>query len=336
MTVKVGINGFGRIGRNIIRSARKRGIDDIDFVAVNDLTDADTLAHLFRYDSVHGRFPGDVSVSDGDLVIDGDRIKVLSEPDPAKLPWGELGVDIVLEGTGLFRGRDDASKHLAAGARKVIITAPAKDPDVTIVLGVNTEDYDPARDNIISNASCTTNCVAPVVKVLLDKFGFELGLMTTVHSYTNDQRILDLPHSDLRRARAAAESIIPTTTGAAKATGLVIPQVAGKIDGMAMRVPTPNVSIVDLVANLGRDTTADEVNAAFADAAGGSMTGILDYSEDPLVSVDYIGNPASSIVDALSTAVIGGHMVKVISWYDNEWGYSSRCVDLALYVGERL
>jgi glyceraldehyde 3-phosphate dehydrogenase len=336
MTVKVGINGFGRIGRNIIRSARKRGIDDIDFVAVNDLTDADTLAHLFRYDSVHGRFPGDVSVSDGDLVIDGDRIKVLSEPDPAKLPWGELGVDIVLEGTGLFRGRDDASKHLAAGARKVIITAPAKDPDVTIVLGVNTEDYDPARDNIISNASCTTNCVAPVVKVLLDKFGFELGLMTTVHSYTNDQRILDLPHSDLRRARAAAESIIPTTTGAAKATGLVIPQVAGKIDGMAMRVPTPNVSIVDLVANLGRDTTADEVNAAFADAAGGSMAGILDYSEDPLVSVDYIGNPASSIVDALSTAVIGGHMVKVISWYDNEWGYSSRCVDLALYVGERL
>ena len=336
MSVKVGINGFGRIGRNIVRSAVQRGIDDIDFVAVNDLTDANTLAHLFRYDSVHGRYDGDVVVDGGDLVIDGDRIKVLSDPDPASLPWGDLGVDIVLEGTGLFRGRNDAAKHLSAGARKVIITAPAKNPDLTIVLGVNTADYDPAKHDIISNASCTTNCVAPLVKVLLDEFGFENGLMTTIHSYTNDQRILDLPHSDLRRARAAAESIIPTTTGAAKATGLVIPQVAGKIDGMAMRVPTPNVSIVDLVATVGRDTTAEEVNAAFAAAAGESMAGIMDYSDEPLVSVDYIGNPASSIVDALSTAVIGGRLVKVISWYDNEWGYSSRCVDLSRYVGERL
>jgi glyceraldehyde 3-phosphate dehydrogenase len=305
-------------------------------VGINDLTDANTLAHLLKYDSIHGRFPGEVHADGDAIVVDGVRIPISAERDPAKLPWGQLGARIVIESTGIFADREGASKHLTAGAERVIISAPASDPDVTIVLGVNTEDYDPARDNIISNASCTTNCVAPVVKVLLDKFGFELGLMTTVHSYTNDQRILDLPHSDLRRARAAAESIIPTTTGAAKATGLVIPQVAGKIDGMAMRVPTPNVSIVDLVANLGRDTTADEVNAAFADAAGGSMAGILDYSEDPLVSVDYIGNPASSIVDALSTAVIGGHMVKVISWYDNEWGYSSRCVDLALYVGERL
>lgn len=336
MSVKVGINGFGRIGRNIVRSAKGRGRDEIDFVAVNDLTDANTLAHLFRYDSVHGRYDGDVAVDGGDLLIDGDRVKVLSEPDPAKLPWGELGVDIVLEGTGLFRGREDAAKHLSAGAKKVIITAPAKNPDLTIVLGVNTGDYDPASDDIISNASCTTNCVAPLVKVLLDEFGFETGLMTTVHSYTNDQRILDLPHSDLRRARAASESIIPTTTGAAKATGLVIPAVAGKIDGMAMRVPTPNVSIVDLVAMVGRDTSVEEINAAFASAATGSMAGILDYSDEPLVSVDYIGNPASSIVDSLATAVIGGRMVKVVSWYDNEWGYSCRCVDLAGYVGARL
>ena len=336
MSVKVGINGFGRIGRNIVRSAIRGGKTEIDFVAVNDLTDADTLAHLFRYDSVHGRYDGDVVVDDGDLIIDGDRIRVLSQPDPAKLPWGELGVDIVLEGTGLFRARDDAAKHLTAGARKVIITAPAKNPDTTIVLGVNTADYDPANHDIVSNASCTTNCVAPLVKVLLDSFGFETGLMTTVHSYTNDQRILDLPHSDLRRARAAAVSIIPTTTGAAKATGLVIPDVAGKIDGMAMRVPTPNVSIVDLVATVSRDTSVEEVNAAFGAAAGGSMAGILDYSAEPLVSVDYIGNPASSIVDGLSTAVIGGRMVKVVSWYDNEWGYSTRCVDLALLMGQSL
>ncbi|MCK5489557.1 MAG: type I glyceraldehyde-3-phosphate dehydrogenase, partial [Gemmatimonadetes bacterium] len=319
MSVKIAINGFGRIGRNILRSALQQGMGELDLVAINDLTDAATLAHLFKYDSVHGVYDGQVDVDGNALVIDGERFDVLSVRDPVDLPWADLGADIVFEATGLFRKRLDAAKHLEAGARKVVITAPAPDPDVTLVLGVNGGDYDPASHDVISNASCTTNCVAPAVKVLVDEFGFESGLMTTVHSYTNDQRILDLPHKDLRRARAAAVSIIPTTTGAAKATGLVIPEVEGKIDGMAMRVPTPNVSIVDLVANLGRDTSADEVNEAYRRAAGGSLKGILRYEDAPLVSIDYVGNPHSSIIDGLSTSVIGGRMVKVISWYDNEW-----------------
>jgi glyceraldehyde 3-phosphate dehydrogenase len=336
MSVKIAINGFGRIGRNILRAALQQGMGDLDLVAINDLTDAPTLGHLFKYDSVHGVFDGDVQVDGNSLVIDGERFDVLSVRDPAELPWADLGVDIVFEATGLFRKRPDASKHLEAGAGKVVITAPAPDPDVTLVLGVNARDYDPAVHHIISNASCTTNCVAPAVKVLVDSFGFESGLMTTVHSYTNDQRILDLPHKDLRRARAAAVSIIPTTTGAAKATGLVIPAVKGRIDGMAMRVPTPNVSIVDLVANVGRDTTADEVNEAYRSAASGDLKGILAYEDSPLVSIDYVGNPHSSIIDGPSTSVIEGRLVKVISWYDNEWAYSRRCVDLARYIGEDL
>jgi glyceraldehyde 3-phosphate dehydrogenase len=337
MSVKIGINGFGRIGRNILRSALQQGMGELDLVAINDLTDAATLAHLFKYDSVHGVYDGQVEVDGNALVIDGERFDVLSVRNPAELPWADLGAEVVFEATGLFRKRVDAAKHVEAGARKVVITAPAPDPDVTLVLGVNGEDYDPATHDIISNASCTTNCVAPAVKVLVDEFGFESGLMTTVHSYTNDQRILDLPHKDLRRARAAAVSIIPTTTGAAKATGLVIPAVNGKIDGMAMRVPTPNVSIVDLVANVGRDTTVAEVNDAFRSAAeNGPLKGILGYEDAPLVSIDYVGNPHSSIIDGLSTSVIGGRMVKVISWYDNEWGYSTRCVDLARTIGQSL
>ena len=336
MSVKIAINGFGRIGRNILRSALQGGMGDLDLVAINDLTDAKTLGHLFKYDSVHGKFDGDVDVDGNDLIIDGERFTVLSERDPAKLPWADLDVDIVFEATGLFRKRPDAQKHLDAGAKKVIITAPAVDPDITLVLGVNDDKYDPATQNIISNASCTTNCVAPVVKVLVDEFGFKNGLMTTVHSYTNDQSILDLPHKDLRRARAAAVSIIPTSTGAAKATGLVIPAVKGKIDGMAMRVPTPNVSIVDLVATVDRATTVEEVNAALRAASEGALAGVLGYEESPLVSIDYVGDPRSSIVDALSTAVVEGTLVKVISWYDNEWGYSSRCVDLARRIGEHL
>jgi glyceraldehyde 3-phosphate dehydrogenase len=336
MSVRVAINGFGRIGRNMLRAALEADYSDLEFVAVNDLTDAQTLAHLFCYDSVHRRFSGDVRVNDGVLTVNGQGIKVLSEKDPGSLPWDELGVDIVIESTGFFRTREAAGQHLEAGARKVIISAPAKGPDFTIVLGVNTEEYDPASHHVISNASCTTNCVAPVVKVLLDAFGFEHGLMTTVHSYTNDQRLLDLPHKDLRRARAAAMSIIPTTTGAAKAVGLVLPAVEGRLDGMAMRVPTPDVSIVDLVARVGRDTTTDEVNTAFRHAADGALNGVLEFSDEPLVSVDYTGHPASSIVDGLSTSVIADRMVKVISWYDNEWGYSRRCLDLARYIGERL
>jgi glyceraldehyde 3-phosphate dehydrogenase len=336
MSVKIAINGFGRIGRNILRSALQNGMGDLDLVAINDLTDAKTLGHLFKYDSVHGTFDGEVDVDGNDLIIEGERFTVLSERDPAKLPWADLEVDIVFEATGLFRKRADAQKHLDAGAKKVIITAPAVDPDITLVLGVNDDSYDPATQNIISNASCTTNCVAPVVKVLVDEFGFKNGLMTTIHSYTNDQAILDLPHKDLRRARAAAVSIIPTSTGAAKATGLVIPAVKGKIDGMALRVPTPNVSIVDLVATVERATTVDEVNAAMKVASEGAMAGILGYEVTPLVSIDYVGDPRSSIVDALSTAVVDGNLVKVISWYDNEWGYSSRCVDLARRIGEYL
>src|SRR5688572_6576499 len=299
---RVAINGFGRIGRNILRAAKKHDAP-LDFVAVNDITDNETLAHLLRYDSVHGKYPGTVEVSDGGLLVDGDEIRVLAEKDPARLPWQDLGVDIVFESTGRFTTRSDAAKHLDAGARKVIITAPAKNEDITIVVGVNHERYDPASHHVISNASCTTNCLVPVVKVLLDSFGFRKGLMTTVHSYTNDQQILDLPHKDLRRARAAGLSIIPTTTGAAKATSLVIPEVKGKIDGLAMRVPTADVSIVDLVAETEQPVTVDSVNAAFRAAAAGSLKGILDVSDEPLVSVDYIGNSASSIVDLLSTFV---------------------------------
>jgi glyceraldehyde 3-phosphate dehydrogenase len=335
MATRVAINGFGRIGRNILRAAKKYGAD-LEFVAVNDLTDNETLAHLLSYDSVHGRYPGTVETTERGLKVDGDEIVVTSEKDPANLPWKDLGVDIVFEATGRFTKREDAAKHLDAGAKKVIITAPAKNEDITIVLGVNEEKYDPAKHNIISNASCTTNCLAPVVKVLLDRFGFERGLMTTVHSYTNDQQILDLPHKDLRRARAAAMSIIPTTTGAAKATALVLPEVKGRIDGIAMRVPTPDVSIVDLTAELGKNVTVDEVNDAFRAEAEGRLKGILAVSDVPLVSVDYVGNPASSIVDLLSTFVIEDRMVKVLSWYDNEWGYSSRCVDLARYIADRM
>ncbi|MDX1395631.1 MAG: type I glyceraldehyde-3-phosphate dehydrogenase [Gemmatimonadota bacterium] len=333
---RVAINGFGRIGRNILRAALQSSRGDLDFVAINDLTDANTLAHLFKYDSVHGRFPGDVRVDGDDLVIGDERVTVLSERDPSALPWADMGVDICIESTGIFRSHEQASMHIEAGARKVIISAPAKEPDVTLVLGVNGDEYDPDGHHIISNASCTTNCVAPPVKVLLDEFGVEHGLMTTVHSYTNDQRLLDLQHKDLRRARAAAMSIIPTTTGAAKAVGLVLPSLAGKLDGMSMRVPTPDVSLVDLVVRVSRDTSAEEVNAAFEGAARDGMKGVLDYTEEPLVSIDFTGHPASSIIDAQSTAVMGGTMVKVIAWYDNEWGYSNRCVDLAKFIGERL
>ena len=336
MAIRVAINGFGRIGRNVLRSAKQSGRKDIDFVAVNDLTDAGTLAHLLSYDSVHRRYPGEVETKDGALWVDGDEIRVFSERDPAKLPWEDLGVDIVVESTGFFTDRDGAAKHLTAGARKVIISAPAKKEDITVVLGVNESSYDPDKHHVISNASCTTNCLAPVVKVLLDEFGIRHGLMTTIHSYTNDQAVLDLPHKDLRRARAAAMSMIPTTTGAAKATALVLPEMKGRIDGMAIRVPTPDVSIVDFVAELERDTTTEEVNAAFQAAADGPMNGILGLSDEPLVSIDYTGDPRSSVVDTLSTAVMDGRMVKVLAWYDNEWGYSTRVVDLVSYVGERL
>ena len=336
MSIRIAINGFGRIGRNVLRSALGGRGENLDLVAINDLTDAATLAHLFEFDSVHGRYPGSVSVDGSAIIVDDERFEVLSERDPAHLPWGELGVDVVIESTGFFRKRPDAAKHLEAGARKVIISAPAVNPDVTLLMGVNHDDYDPDTHDIVSNASCTTNCVAPVVKVLLDEFGFERGLMTTVHSYTNDQAILDAPHKDLRRARAAAMSIIPTTTGAAKATSLVVPEVEGKLDGMAMRVPTPDVSIVDLVAVVGRETSAEEVNDAFRTAAAGSLEGVLAVEDRPLVSIDYVGNPHSATIDAGLTAVIDGTLVKVIAWYDNEWGYSSRCVDLANLVGSKL
>jgi glyceraldehyde 3-phosphate dehydrogenase len=336
MAIRVAINGFGRIGRNVVRAARKMNIKYIDFVAVNDLTDVKTLAHLLRYDSVHGKFDGTVEAKDGAIVVDGDEIKVLSEKDPARLPWKDLKVDVVLESTGRFTDRDSAAKHLAAGAKKVVISAPGKHEDITLVVGVNEEKYDPAKHHIISNASCTTNCLVPVVRVMLDSLGFVRGFMTTVHSYTNDQNILDLPHKDLRRARAAAMSIIPTTTGAARATALVIPEVKGKIDGTAMRVPTPDVSIVALAAVVEKPTSVDEVNNAFRTAAAGRLKGILAVSDEPLVSVDYIGNLASSTVDALSTSVVDGTLVNVTSWYDNEMGYSARCVDLVRYVGSRL
>jgi glyceraldehyde 3-phosphate dehydrogenase len=335
MALKVGINGFGRIGRLAIRAAKESGAA-IDFVAVNDLTDTKTLAHLFKYDSVHGIFRGAVSSDADSITIDGDRIKVFKEKDPSALPWKSLGAVIVLESTGRFTNADDAKKHIAGGAKKVIITAPAKGEDLTVVLGVNHEKYDATRHHILSNASCTTNCLVPMVKVIRDAFGFRHAAMVTIHSYTNDQNILDLPHKDLRRARAAALSIIPTTTGAAKATALVIPEVKGKIDGIAIRVPTPDVSLTELTVEVEKATTVADVNAAFKAASEGALKGILQYTEEPLVSCDYIGNPHSCILDAKNTNVIDGTMVKVSGWYDNEWGYAMRCVDLLQYVGSRL
>jgi glyceraldehyde 3-phosphate dehydrogenase len=324
MAVRVGINGFGRIGRLFLRAARGK---DIEIVAVNDLTDPKTLAHLLKYDTTFGRFAGTVEVDGQDLVVDGKSIRVLSEKDPGALPWKELEVPVVIESTGHFTKREGAAKHLEAGARKVIISAPATDPDITIVMGVNDDKYDPAKDNIISNASCTTNCLAPVVKVLLDNFGVEMGFMTTVHAYTNDQRILDFPHSDLRRARAAAGNIIPTSTGAAKAIGLVLPELKGKMDGIAMRVPVMDASVVDLVAVLGKEVGKEDINKAMSEAANGYLQGIMEYTEDPIVSSDVIGDPASSVFDALSTMTMG-KTCKVVSWYDNEWGFSNRLVDL--------
>jgi glyceraldehyde 3-phosphate dehydrogenase (phosphorylating) len=336
MAIRVGINGFGRIGRNVVRAAKAMKATELEFVAVNDLTDTKTLAHLLKYDSVHGRFPGDVSAQGDGLGVDGKSVRVLSEKDPAKLPWKDLGVEVVLESTGRFTDREQAALHLSGGAKKVIISAPAKKEDITIVYGVNHQAYDPAKHHIISNASCTTNCLVPVVKVILDRFGFVNGFMTTVHSYTNDQVILDFPHKDLRRARAAALSIIPTTTGAAKATSLVLPELKGKIDGVSLRVPTPDVSVVALTCVVQKTTSADEVNNAFREAAkSGPLKGLLAVSDEPLVSVDYIGNLRSSTVDALSTSVVGGTLVNVTSWYDNEMGYSARCVDLLRYVGSR-
>jgi len=335
MAVRVGINGFGRIGRNVLRAATLAKQGDLEFVAVNDITDTKTLAHLLRYDSVHKRFPGTVEARGDALVVNGREIKVSAIKEPEKLPWKDLGVELVLESTGRFTDRDAAAKHLTAGAKKVVISAPAKGEDITIVMGVNHEKYDPAKHHVLSNASCTTNCLVPVVKVVMDNWGFRHGFMTTVHSYTNDQQILDLPHKDLRRARAAALSIIPTTTGAAKATGLVLPEVKGKIDGISLRVPTPDVSIVDLTAEVEKKTTVEEVNAAFRHAARGTLQGILEVSDEPLVSVDYVGSLYSSVVDAMSTAVIDGTLVHVSSWYDNEMGYSARCVDLLAYIGRR-
>jgi glyceraldehyde 3-phosphate dehydrogenase len=333
MAIRVGINGFGRIGRQVVRASKEQGVD-LDFIAVNDLTDTKTLAHLFKYDSVHRTYKGDVRAAEKSVIIDGDDIAVLSEKDPAKLPWKNLGVDIVLESTGRFTDAAQAKAHLSAGARKVVISAPAKGEDITLCMGVNHDKYDAAKHHIISNASCTTNCLVPMVKVVRDRFGFRHGSMTTVHSYTNDQQILDLPHKDLRRARAAAVSMIPTTTGAAKATSLVIPEVKGKIDGIAIRVPTPDVSFVDLVVEVERATTVEEVNMAFKSAAAsGPLKGIVDYTEVELVSVDFIGNPFSCVLDAKSTNVIDGTLVKVCGWYDNEWGYASRCVDVLKMVG---
>jgi glyceraldehyde 3-phosphate dehydrogenase len=337
MAIRVGINGFGRIGRQVLRAAKEQGVTDVDFVAINDLTDTRTLAHLLKYDSVHGIYPGDVEEGKDSIVIDGDEVRVMTHRDPADLPWKDLGVDIVLESTGRFTNATDAKKHLAAGARKVLISAPAKGEDITIVMGINSEKYDPASHHIVSNASCTTNCLVPMVKVIRDNFGFRHGSMLTVHSYTNDQQILDLPHKDLRRARAAAVSMIPTTTGAAKATSLVIPEVKGKIDGLSIRVPTPDVSFTDLTVEVERSTTVAEVNAAFLAASkSGPLEGFLEYTEEELVSCDYIGNPASCILDSKVTNVVDGTLVKVSGWYDNEWGYASRCVDLIRFIGARL
>lgn len=333
MATKVGINGFGRIGRNVFRAALKNPA--VEVVAVNDLTDAKTLAHLLKYDSVHGILDAEVKVDGSDILVNGKRIKVLAEREPAKLGWGDLGVEVVVESTGRFTDKAKASAHIEAGAKKVIISAPAKNEDITIVMGVNQDKYDAANHHVISNASCTTNCLAPFAKVLNEKYGIKRGLMTTVHAYTNDQMILDLPHSDLRRARAAAMSIIPTTTGAAKAVALVLPELKGKLNGFAMRVPTPNVSVVDLVVELDKAATAEEINAALKAAAEGELKGVMAYCDEPLVSKDFNGNPNSSIIDALSTMVMEGNMVKVVSWYDNEWGYSNRVVDLIGYIASK-
>jgi len=334
MSLRVAINGFGRIGRNFLRASS--GYKEFEIVAINDLTDAKTLAHLLRYDSVHGIFDADVKTGNGSITVDGKEIKVFAVTEPGKLPWKDLKVDIVIESTGRFTDRSSAAMHLDAGAKWVIISAPAKEPDATVCMGVNEEIIDPTKHKIISNASCTTNCLAPLAKVLHNEFGIIRGLMTTIHSYTNDQRILDLPHKDLRRARAAALNMIPTTTGAAKAVGLVLPELKGKLNGMSIRVPTPNVSVVDLVAELARDVTVEEINAALKKAAEGPMKGILKYLEEPLVSSDFNDDEHSSIVDATLTMVIGGSMVKVLAWYDNEWGYSSRIRDLILYIIKRV
>ena len=330
MAIQLGINGFGRIGRLVFRAAREK---DVEFVGINDLTDARTLAHLLKYDSVHGRYPGDVAADGDSIVVDGRRIPVSAERDPAALPWKKLGAQIVVESTGHFVDREGASKHLSAGAERVIISAPAKEPDLTVVLGVNDDAYDPAKHRIVSNASCTTNCLAPVAKVLHDEYGIESGWMTTIHAYTNDQVILDFPHKDLRRARAGALSMIPTSTGAARAIGLVLPDLKGRLDGFAMRVPTSDVSVVDLSVKLRKSTDADAVNAVMKAASEGPLKGILQYCDEPLVSVDFLGNPHSSILDAPNTRVMDGDFAKVLSWYDNEWGYSNRCVDLALLMG---
>lgn len=335
MTIRVGINGFGRIGRNYFRALLEQGAD-IEIVAVNDLGDTATTAHLLKYDTILGRLKEEVSHTEDTITVGGKTIKVLSERNPADIPWGELGVDIVIESTGIFTKKEDADKHIAGGAKKVIISAPAKNEDVTIVMGVNQDTYDPANHHVISNASCTTNCVAPMAKVLDENFGIVKGLMTTVHAYTNDQRILDFPHKDLRRARAAAENIIPTTTGAAKATALVLPQLKGKLDGIAMRVPVPTGSVTDLVVELGREVTKEEVNAAFQKAAEGELKGLLEYTEDPIVSSDIVNAPASCTFDSSLTMVQDGKNVKIIGWYDNEWGYSNRLVDLTVFVGNQL
>ncbi|EPY08734.1 glyceraldehyde-3-phosphate dehydrogenase [Paenibacillus sp. E194] len=331
--VKVGINGFGRIGRNVFRAALNNS--EVEIVAINDLTDVNTLAHLLKYDTTHGKFEATVEAKEGALVVNGREVKVFAERNPENLPWGANGVEIVVESTGIFTAKDKAEMHLKGGAKKVIISAPATNEDITIVMGVNEDKYDAASHTIISNASCTTNCLAPFAKVLNDKFGIEKGMMNTIHSYTNDQNVLDLPHKDLRRARAAAQNIIPTTTGAAKAVSLVLPELKGKLNGMSMRVPTPNVSVTDLVVELKQDVTVEEVNAALKEAAEGPLKGILNYSEEPLVSSDFNGDPASSTIDALTTMVIGGNMVKVVSWYDNEWGYSNRVVDLAAFIAKK-
>ena len=337
MATRIGINGFGRIGRQVVRAAKIQGVADLDFVAVNDLTDTRTLAHLFKYDSVHGTYQGDVEAGKDSIIIDGDEIKILSQKDPGALPWKELGVDIVLESTGHFTQADAARKHITQGAKKVLISAPATGEDITIVMGVNSDKYDSAKHTIVSNASCTTNCLVPMVKVIRDTFGFKHGSMTTIHSYTNDQQILDLPHKDLRRARAAALSMIPTTTGAAKATSLVIPEVKGKIDGSSIRVPTPDVSFTILNVEVEKAATKESVNAAFKKAAAeGPLVGILRYTEEELVSSDYIGDPASCILDAKTTNVIDGTLITVHGWYDNEWGYASRCVDMLRFMGSRL
>lgn len=336
MAIRVGINGFGRIGRQCFKAMLDFYADDIEVVAVNDIGDLETMAHLLKYDSNYGRFPGTVEVGDGNLIVNGRTIKHLSERNPGDLPWGDLGAAIVIESTGIFRDRERASLHLKGGAKKVIISAPAKGEDITIVLGVNGDEYDPEKHNIISNASCTTNCVAPITKVLSDSFGVEKALMTTVHSYTNDQRILDLPHEDLRRARAAALNMIPTTTGAARAAALVVPALKGVFDGMAMRVPTPTVSLIDVVALLAKNVTVDDIHAAMKAASEGPMEGILGYSDEPLVSMDYKGDPRSAIYDSLSTMVQNDNLVKVLAWYDNEWAYSCRVADLAKMIGDKL